>query len=489
MTFRRLVLWTVLLAIFTMAVRISVDSDTWWHLAAGRWMIDQHQVLRTDPFSFTRFGEAWVNPSWLAQLVLFLTHQAAGVQGLNLLTAWMVTLAFASVWPLLGGPALMRGFVLIACATASGVYWSARPQIFTFALTGLLLLLLEKGRTRHRYLFGVPVLMALWANVHGGFAIGLILIALEIAAEVLTCLGRRAADGVGWKEIWQERRSRMLRWSGVLAASLAAVVANPYGVRLLRYPLDTISIGPLQALIDEWQSPDFHQPETWPFLALLLACVGILALSPMRKRVRDLLLMSALTVLALLARRNIALFALGVAPIVGVHLWAVLEPLVRRMPARGRQVSPALGRALNVLILACVSLAAGLKISLPLSSERIAQAIANQQPLGAMAFLQSAKPPGPLLNSYTWGGYLVWELWPAYRTFVDGRTDLFAGDVLNDYVDAWNATSRWPEVIARYDIRLALLERSAPLTHALRADGWATLYEDRQAVVLASTMR
>jgi hypothetical protein len=105
--FHRLVQCVTLLAIFTMAVRIAVDTDTWWHLAAGRWMVEQGRVLQTDPFSFTRLGAQWVNPSWLSQLLLFGTYRAAGIPGLNLLTALMVTVAFACVWPLLDGPALL----------------------------------------------------------------------------------------------------------------------------------------------------------------------------------------------------------------------------------------------------------------------------------------------------------------------------------------------------------------------------------------------
>ncbi len=486
MSFDRLVKAVTFLAVFTMAVRIAVDTDTWWHLAAGRWMVEQGRVLQTDPFSFTRIGAQWINPSWLSQLLLYVTYRAAGVPGLNLLTALMATLAFTCVWPLLDGPGLLRGFVLVACATASAVYWSARPQIVSFALAGALLLVLEKGRLHPRVLVGVPVLLALWANLHGGFAIGLILIALSLAGEGLEAALAVWAEAGRRRGVWFEKRRGLLRMALVLAVSVAAVGLSPSGFELLRYPLDTVSIGPLRALIDEWQSPDFHRIEVWPFLGLVLAVVALLAYSPRRPRAGELLQLSALMVLAFMARRNIALFALGAAPVLGVHLWAVLAPVLAKWPATRRQVSPVAGRALNLAILVILALAAGLKLTLPLSAQRIETAINQQQPVGAIAYLQASHPEGALFNSYAWGGYLLWRLWPDYLTFVDGRTDLFAGSVLDDYVAAWNATEAWPSVMAKYGIDLALLEQGAPLTNALRAAGWATLYEDPQAVVFAN---
>jgi hypothetical protein len=484
--FKRLVMLVTLLAIFTMAVRIAVDTDTWWHLAAGRWMVEQGRVLQTDPFSFTRLGAPWVNPSWLSQLLLFITYRAAGVPGLNLLTALLVTLAFACVWPLLEGPALLRGFILVASATASAVYWSARPQMVSFALAGALLLMLAKSRAHPRYLIGVPVLMALWANSHGGFVIGLILIAIALAGEALETTWSLAAGPHSRREVWIEKRRGLLRMGVVLAASVAAVGLGPSGFRLLRYPFDTVSIGPLRALIDEWQSPDFHRPEVWPFLGLVLVVMAVLAYSPRRPRAGELLQLSVLVALAFMARRNVALFALGAAPVLGVHAWALLEPVLASRAAVGRQVSPRAGHALNLVILVVLALAAALKLSLPLSAQRIEAALERQQPVGAIAFLQAAHPPGALFNSYAWGGYVLWRLWPDYLTFVDGRTDLFAGEVLDDYLAAWNATEGWPSVLDRYGVGLALLEQAAPLADAMRAAGWTTLYEDDQAAVFSA---
>ena len=81
-----------------MAVRVSIDTDTWWHLAAGKYIVESGEIIREDPFSLTRQGQSWVYPGWLSQVILFQTFDYLGYQGLILLTALFVVLTFACIW-------------------------------------------------------------------------------------------------------------------------------------------------------------------------------------------------------------------------------------------------------------------------------------------------------------------------------------------------------------------------------------------------------
>jgi hypothetical protein len=476
-----------LLSIFTMAVRVSADTDTWWHLAAGRWMAEHGKLLTTDPFSLTRGGQAWVNPSWLAQLLLYGVYRLAGLPGLNVLTALMVTLAFACTWPLMEGPGLLRAFVLVGAASVSGVYWSARPQIVSFALSGACLLLLEKGRADRRWWWGLPALLALWANVHGGFIIGLLLVGVYLAGELVEAVTDRLGSGAAWGAIWAQRRPVVIALLVVLLACVAAVSLNPYGPRLLDYPLRTVSIGTLRTGIDEWQSPDFHRLDTLPFLVLLAGSMFLIATSPRRKTGREVVLFTALAALALVARRNLALFALCLAPTIAQHAWSLLGSLA---PVRDRATSereqPRAWRAANVGLLVLVALAAAVKMTGPLSPERNAQAVREQQPLSAIAYLKQVQPEGPLFNAYNWGGYLIWDVWPLYLTYVDGRTDLFDDQVLGNYLTVWYGEEGWQGILASSGVRLALIEARAPAVEEMRSSGWRVLYSDAQAVILAA---
>jgi hypothetical protein len=189
MSFRRLVPLVALLAVFAMALRFSIGSDTYWHLRAGDWMLSEGSLLKVDPFSLTRLGSEWIYPGWLAQISLTAAYRWMGFPGLNLLTALVVTTTFAFVWKTMREGPLLRAFVLLFAATVSAVYWSARPHIFTFLLTAITLWALAKFRRKgFRAIWMIPVLTAVWANVHGGFVIPILLIGLEILAMLLDVL-------------------------------------------------------------------------------------------------------------------------------------------------------------------------------------------------------------------------------------------------------------------------------------------------------------
>ncbi|HEY69308.1 MAG TPA: hypothetical protein G4O08_01865 [Anaerolineae bacterium] len=485
MSFRRFILILTLLAILIMAARVSVDTDTWWHLRAGSWMVENGSILRTDPFSLTRQGQDWIYPGWLAQVALFGVYQAMGYAGLNLFTALMVVLALSLLWPAMDGPPLMKAFVLVLAATASGVYWAARPHILSFVFSAAFLLILEHvQRGRLRLLWVLPPLMALWVNVHGGFAFGFMFLVLVLAGEVVDLLIDIGPRKRRLAEAWQARKSIILGLVLVGLGCALACMLNPHGPQMLLYPFKTVSIGVLREYIQEWQSPDFHQLELQPFLLMLFLSMGALALSPRRKTAAEMLLLFVLAAMSLVAARNIAQFALIGAIVLARHVHAVLDPLLSDLP-KGKQVPERLARTINILLLLLAAALAVIKIASVSTVEINQQAIDDRHPTQAVAYLQDHLPEGPLLNSYNWGGYVVWELYPDYLSFVDGRTDLFDDEILNDYLRVWRTDPYWEGVLERWDIRLTLLEPEAPLNDALLNRGWQQLYADEQAVVLA----
>ena len=267
------------------------------------------------------------------------------------------------------------------------------------------------------------------------------------------------------------------------AVSAAAVSLNPHGPVMLLYPFRTVSIGVLQDYIQEWQSPNFHHLEVQPFLWMLFLTIAALAFSRRRRGTTEVLGVVAFAYLSLLAGRNIALFALFTGPVLARHGHSALEPVIARF-GRGPQIPERIARVLNLVILALLLVAAAAKVSIPLTPMTNEQALEGQVPVAAVEWIRQHHPAGPLFNSYNWGGYVLWALYPDYPSFVDGRTDLFDDEILTDYLDAWRADADWGAVIDRWGLRLALLEPDAPLVGALEDAGWVQLYADGQAVVL-----
>ncbi|MBL8055766.1 MAG: hypothetical protein JNK29_03665 [Anaerolineales bacterium] len=507
LTLPRLVTALTFLAIFAMAARVSVDTDTWWHLRTGQWIMTHGAIPQTDPFSFTRQGVPWRIPGWLAQAPLYVLFERFGYGGLNLVTAGLVTLTFALVYPACTGHPLLRAFTLVLAAAASGIYWSARPQIVSLVLAAAFALILYQYRWRRvNRLWLLPPLMAVWANVHGGFAIGFILIGLTLAGQVLAALGawrryrpREEAPGAPLFIDFTPtaaadlpNRQSFLWLSAILAACVLAVALNPAGAEMLTYPFKTVGIGALRDFIQEWQSPNFHNVETQPFLWLLLATFVAVAFSGRRPDATDVVLVLGLAYLGFLAGRNMPLLAVVAPPLLTRHadaLVAVVRQRLRPVPApdgppAGEAPPAADFPALNWLLLLVLAGGAALKVAAVLPAEVNERELARFTPLAAARFIQQTHPPGPLFNSYNFGAYLTWALYPDYPVYVDGRTDLYDDAFLREYLDVALGRPGYAAAFDRAGIRLVLIEADSLLADRLRENlDWHELYRDEVAVV------
>ena len=485
MSTRKLVVWITFLAIFAMAMRISVDSDTWWHLRAGQWVVENHAAPQQDYFSYTRLGESWQYPGWLSQAPMYWIFSHFGPGGLNLWTALLVTLAFAFIWPTLEGGVFLRAFVLILAAAVSGVYWAARPYLMTFVYAALFLWILESGReTGSRRIWWLPVIMLLWVNSHGGFAVGLIIWGVY-------AVGRSKVEGLRFLENKRESSTFNLQpstWQMLVVglAMLVAVCLNPSGPVMLLYPIKTVSIGVLQDFIQEWQSPNFHELRVQPFLWMVLILLGVLGASKRRMTLESFLLLAGFGYLSFMAGRNIALFALVAPMVLTRHAAPLLEELSQRWGFRLPASSPvrvSRGQSiLNWILLGVLLLAVGVKSSLVIPRSENDKLFHETLPVAAVEFIQSQQPPGRLFNSYNWGGYLLWAL-PEYPVFVDGRTDLYGDEIIEQWIQVVQADDGWQAELNKWGVNLILLEPSRPVVRQLASDGWQLLYEDDLAVV------
>jgi hypothetical protein len=476
LTIPRLLITILFIAIFTMAVRLPADTDTWWHLRSGQYIVENRIVPTTDPFSHTKAGQPWIDHGWLAQLFWYGLFALAGLPGLSLGLALLVTFTFWLVWQVTPGNLYMRAFVMVLGAVTSAVIWVARPQMVSFLLAGLILFLLEKyKREGWRWIYALPLVMLLWVNVHGGYAIGFMLLGVYIVGETFNRLTGHDEDPVlSWRQI------RTLLLLGVIA--FAVVVINPYGWQMWLYPFRTVGIGALRDFIQEWRSPDFHLSLTWAFLATLLLSLAALGRSPRRADWTDLAMLGLWTFWSLFASRNIGLYGLLTIPALARYAdaaWGQYLPVSstssRRQSAR-----------LNWVLLSLVICAALVKIGVVLNPQEAIKAEQEGLPAKAVQFIQENKPAGPLFNSYNWGGYLIFKLWPDYPVYIDGRTDLYDDAFIRRYLNAVAGGEGWQKTLDQDDINLVLIESDSTLARFLKGDpAWDILYQDTMATVFA----
>ncbi|MCK6578578.1 MAG: hypothetical protein L6Q98_10790 [Anaerolineae bacterium] len=473
LTIERTSVVILFLLVFALAARVPVDTDTWWHLRSGETTLTEG-MIHADSFSHTRAGEPWINHSWGAQIVLYAFWQIGGMTGLVVYMAGLATAGMILIFLMCQGSAYLRAFAIILGAAAAAVFWSPRPQMLSFFLSAaaLYLLFLYKYRNVDR-LWLYPPLMALWGNLHAGFAIGIIFLTAVVGGEILGRLLNPSASRIPWKGIGR------LLLIGVVSA--AALVINPYGLDILSVPFQTIGIGALRSFIQEWNSPNFQGRETWPFIFLLLAVLGAAGISRRRMDWTEFFLVGGTAFMGLLAGRNIAVFAVAATPILTFYLNDFLEERGWSLKPV-RRVTPRMA-ALNTALIIVIAFAALVKTASVVLPRMVDEAMRLSLPLEAVEYIQATTPPGPLFNSYNWGGYLVYAL-RDYPVYVDGRTDLYGDEILSRYLTIATAGDSWREWIDEAGIRLVLIETESGLARRLREEpGWRAAYADDFASV------
>ena len=477
---RRVFVIMVGVGIFTMAVRWVTDPDVWWHLRTGQLILQNHSVFHSDPYSFTRAGQPWVDHEWLSQVVIFALYRLAGWAGLMAAFSSVITVALLLVFLRCPRRPYVAGLVTVWGAVASVPSWGSRPQMFSFLLASMFLFILERSDERPNLLWWTPALMLLWANLHAGYALGIALLVLFFLGDILDAT-------FGFRE-WPETTRRLRMLALVIATCLAVVPLNPYGLRMYSYPLETLRSRAMPLYINEWFSPDFHQHKYLASLLMMLTTLVLPVFSPRRLRPREILLLLVTTYAALRSVRHIPIYVLVAVPVVSALLQGCLENF--GVAHRFESAPTALTQSkmlLNALLLAGFLGFAALRFNWVL--QRQGQAEQKAFPAEAVAFLSMRRPPSPLLNHYNWGGYFIWKLYPEYKVYIDGRADVYGDAFMDDFASTYYVKGEaWSGPLMKWGVRTVVLPPDAPLVTALQAmPDWRIIHADTQAVILTKT--
>lgn len=473
---RRVFVAVLALGLFTMAARGVTDPDVWWHLRTGQLMLSNHALFHADPYSFTRFGQPWVNHEWLSEILLFMVYRLSGFGGLIVVFGAVVAATLLLVFVRCPGRPYLAALITLGGAVASAPAWGVRPQMFSLVLASIFLVLLETSAKHPARLWWTAPLMLLWVNLHAGYPLGLAFVALFLLGETL-----EAAVHAGQ---WAQSSNRLKSLALVFALCLALVPLNPNGLRIYSYPFETLRSPAMQKFIQEWFSPDFHDPMYVPLLFMLLALIAALAVSPRHPRIRDLVLLLATIPAALRSMRHIPILMLVLVPILAGLVEAWLQHRDAERLLRVGHHRPAMRIVvINILVLVAFAAFTLLRVRQVVRAQE--QTEARHFPQAAVAFLSRERPPGPILNHYNFGGYFIWKLYPQYRVFTDGRADVYGDGFMDDFAASYYLRDDWSMPFKRWGVRSLILPPDAPLITALRSSpDWTQIYADSQAVVL-----
>lgn len=466
---------------------MNMDGDLGRHLTVGGYILDHRQIPTADVFSHTRAGEPLTPHEWLADVLFTLAYRWLGLNGVVLLSALVVALAFSLVLKetLLVNPVLLigLGFTILA-GFASSLHWLTRPHLFTFLLVVVWMSGLERlRRGEFRFWWLLPLCMLVWANLHGAFIAGFVIWAMYLG-------------GYLWDRFWARNDpppfpgyGRFLLFAGG-SAGLATLI-NPAGLKLWATSLGYLGNSYLTGHTNEYLSPDFHQTSTWPFLALIMLSLVLIGLVKSRPPMVHLLMIAGWTVMGLYSARNIPIYALVAAPILAGLAGAWLNSFDRLKPFLS------LNQRLLVIertplyfpwsVLAVILVSIGLVRGIPLDYQQTGNHFSPTEfPVAAVDWLETHPPVGNTFNYFPWGGYLLYRMWPEQKVFIDGQTDFYGEALTRQYDQVYSLAPGWQEVLSQYQVGWVIVPTGARLAGALEGlPGWRSVYQDKTAVVIA----
>ncbi len=459
------------------------DPDLWGHIRFGQMILALGHTPARNYLTYSVPGYPWHDPEWLAEALFALAWNVGGVVGLKLLklAATAVTVLMMAI---AAAETRVSTRIQLVVLTVAGLalipVMQFRPQLFTFMLLGALMALLARDSYRPggAALWFAPALFVLWANTHGGVAVGMCALALYSAVRGLEDLA--AGRGLG----------TALRLGAVTIACGAATLLNPYGIENWFTVVRTIRNPMTRAIISEWQPLMFKMAEQWHqapaamlnYALVIVMPVGLAVCFALRPRGHDLALVAIAALMAVgawIALRNIALVVIvTVAPLCR-HLGLVLERTGFGDPAAVAPRAPVAEGVVGTLALFIL-------ISSGLCSRTLT--VQFGAPRGAVDFMQAHKLRGNLLAEFSWGGYLIWHTAPDSRVFIDGGRYDFAypTSIIADYFDFKFDTPRAAAVLDGWPHDYVLLTPQSPVRALLeRRQDWKLIYSDANALLFA----
>ena len=463
--------------------RLLLDADTAFHTRIGQHILSTWSVPHTDLFAFSKVAQPWYAFEWLSETALACAYNAASWKGVALLAGVSIALYITMLLKFImwkGANGLIAMVITLLVATGTSIHFHARPHLWTLLFLTASIWLLEYNRRDGGRLIWVLIPMtALWANIHGGFFIFFVLLALRIFG----CVG----ESHFWPESRHERRSEAVQLVWVGVACLCASLLNPYGYRLHEHILETLKSKWIIANVSEFQSPSFNSEPMYDVMILLFA--GLVSIAPLmrKKRLVEPLWILFLAYASLTSVRHATIFLLVVAPIVAVELSQWWERV-----AEGKSKASLMGMLNDV----SRSLSAGMpgtSLLIPMAIIALALAPGLQWPTVfpeqwvPVKFIETHHDllaASRVFASDQIADYLVFRNYPRQRVFLDSRHNYYGEEIGNDYIAINSGSPQWRSLLDKYKFDLILCESDAPVGTLVQATGGWRIVDRTEKFIL-----
>ena len=452
--------------VYWFAVRAIAEPDIWWHIRNAQYLLQHHAFPRFDTYSLGAAGSPWMDFEWLSEIPYLLAFNAMGLRGILVVYFALLVLIFCGVYYLscrAGAECKDAALVTILAVFFAIVSIGPRTLLFGWLCLVALLLVLDRFERSGKGIWLLPPLFAVWINLHGSWVFGMVVLVIFVAAGLVkgkwgSVVARRWTTG--------ELRKLLM----VLAVSIAALLVNPFGYKLVRYPFDVLFRQSINIkYMQEWQSVDFGKGSGKLVMFFIFAWLGAALFSRRTWKAFEIMLM-AFALWTALSHVRFVFF-------VGLVMVPVFAPRLHLLPPYDREEDKPW---LNGLIIAGVVF--WLIFSFP-SNAKLQQQVDEQFPAAALNFMQREHRSGKIFNTDAWGGYMEWNA-PELKPFTDGRQDIFVyNGTFKDYVATVLIQSPF-EVLDKYRFDYVLTEPNQPLSYLLeQSPKWHPLYSDKTAAL------
>jgi hypothetical protein len=479
------------------------DGGTGWHIRNGEHILQTHRITRVDIFSSSLPGHSWYAWEWLYDVIIASIHHWLGLNGVVLFTAAIIGATFSCALRV----ALKRGAglpvsmaLLVLSMGVASIHLLARPHVLSWLFAVIWFQWLDSDATAPNprafdKLTRYPMLMMAWANLHGGFLIGFVLIALYFAGGMIELFSPRTLEDRSLV------RAKLNRLAAIASISLAASLLNPFGYKLYSHIYGYLTNRFLMDHIDEFLSPNFHGWAQKCFAAMLLITLLALAFKVEKLKPAEVLVIVFAAYSGLYSSRNL--------PVSAILLTLIIAPILSKTIAHSshnQTLKLTIRRLLDGLSSfsdRMDSMEFGFHGHLPAAFGLIfAVAICmHNGKLGGRQWMNSTFSPSrfpvqatniiasrhirdPIFCPDYWGGYLIYRLYPQTKVVIDDRHDFYGQEFLLQYLQVIHVTPRWSEMLDQQDVRWVLTPTESPLANILKLSPiWTVSYADDTALL------
>ncbi|MDF1581426.1 MAG: hypothetical protein P1P74_11720 [Desulfuromonadales bacterium] len=486
-TLEKILLFLAVLMLFAFGVSVVHSFDIFWQLQSGKYILQTKSFIYTDIFSLAADAQRWEH-CWLHDIVVYLAWLAGGYDGISVFKGVMVVataVTAVSAARLREASLLAILFIAPVALLMTRGGWLERPQLWSFLLFTLFVLVLERHRVRgDKVIFLLVPAMALWANLHAGYILAFCVLLAYLVGEgvpmfltLRTAMSRRAYLRLVSASVLVGVAVLCTPYSGKVITSLVAQVSH---IKTLGG--NTAVRGIMANANMDWRPTTFFTEPTF-YYAVAISAV-LLLLGWRRLSLTDLCLWSGMTLIGFTLSRHVPLYFFTVAILLPRYADAALKPLVSRLGVKVNLVLRVAGQVAAVGVIIYFSLPVYRTYGFFNTGLRT-----WHYPIEAAAFVKENKLPANIYNTYDWGGYLMWTLYPEYQVFWDGRQN--SAKMFNDGLNVMSAKPRWKEILTTHDVKTIVSKacmvsngQSYPILRVLGRDpDWALVFHDDSSLV------